>query len=89
MFVFNFSNRSIMSSAYSVTQNLGLLRSLRFPRAILPISISVASTIAYGPILIVMLMVVLVDAGLHLEPSPFFQSSLRSKLSLTSVSASS
>ena len=64
VFVFSFSNRSIMSSAYSVTQNLGLIRSLRFPRAILPISISVASTIAYGPILIVMLMVVLVDAGL-------------------------
>ena len=64
VFVFSFSNRSIMSSANSITQNLGLIRSLRFPRAILPISINVASTIAYGPILIVMLLVVLVDAGL-------------------------
>ena len=43
VFVFSFSNRSIMSSANSI---------------------NVASTIAYGPILIVMLLVVLVDAGL-------------------------
>lgn len=64
VFVYSFSQRSIMASAFAVTQNLGLIRSLRFPRALLPISVSVANTIAYGPVLIVMIGVVLLDAGL-------------------------
>jgi teichoic acid transport system permease protein len=38
IFVFQFSQRSITGGASAISKNLGLIRSLQFPRALLPIS---------------------------------------------------
>lgn len=63
VFVFNFSQRTIISGSTSIINNYGLIRSIRFPRALLPISTVVAQTLAFLPVLVVMFGVVLVDAG--------------------------
>ena len=58
VFVFFYSQRVISEAARSVVVNLGLIRTLRFPRATLPLSATVGQTMAFFPALTVMAAVV-------------------------------
>ena len=59
VFAFHYSQRVISDGARSVVSSMGLIRTLRFPRATLPLSNSVGQAVAFGPVLAVMLVVVL------------------------------
>jgi teichoic acid transport system permease protein len=56
VFCFGYMQRSITACASSITNNEGLIRSLSFPRAILPISAVVRETIAFGPSIVLVLV---------------------------------
>ena len=58
VFVFFYSQRVVSEVARSVVVNLGLIRTLRFPRATLPLSATVGQTMAFVPALTVMAAVV-------------------------------
>ena len=58
VFVFFYSQRVVSEAARSVVVNLGLIRTLRFPRATLPLSATVGQTMAFIPALTVMTAVV-------------------------------
>jgi teichoic acid transport system permease protein len=54
VFCFGYMQRSIRACASSIVNNEGLIRSLSFPRAILPISAVVRETIAFWPAVVLM-----------------------------------
>ncbi|MDX1620032.1 MAG: ABC transporter permease [Nitriliruptorales bacterium] len=60
IFTYTFLQKSTLSGASSIVNNLGLIRSLQFPRALLPVSAVFKEMLAYGTTLIVMLLVVVV-----------------------------
>lgn len=59
VFVFQFTQKSTTTAAKSLIRNRGLLRSISFPRALLPISSVVTEAMAFTMMLIVMLATVL------------------------------
>jgi len=59
VFAFHYSQRIISDGARSMVSSMGLIRTLRFPRATLPLSNSVGQAVAFGPVFAVMLVVVL------------------------------
>lgn len=48
VFVFHFTTKSINKGAKSLTSNEGLMRAIRFPRAILPLSVVLSEFMAFG-----------------------------------------
>jgi teichoic acid transport system permease protein len=54
VFIFQFSNRSAVSGSKSIISNEGLIRSVRFPRALLPISTVMEQAFAHVPAVIVL-----------------------------------
>lgn len=67
IFVFNYCQRAISGGASSIVGNVGLIRSLQFPRAVLPISAVVQQLFAFGSSAIVMLgMLLLTGEGVTL-----------------------
>jgi teichoic acid transport system permease protein len=68
VFSFGYMQRSITACASSIINNQGLIRSLSFPRALLPISAVVRETIAFGPSVVLMLVLVVVT-GEGIRPS--------------------
>ncbi|MFC2176786.1 ABC transporter permease [Actinomycetota bacterium] len=61
VFLFRFSQQATMAGARSLTSNESLIRSIRFPRAALPISAVSAEVIALVPALVVALMMALLS----------------------------
>lgn len=59
IFSFRFTQKSIQSGAKSLIDNEGLIRSIQFPRAVLPLSTVVKEVFALGPAAVVMLGVAL------------------------------
>ena len=59
VFVFFHSQRVISESTRSLVINVGLIRTIHFPRAVLPMSATVGQALAFIPIFIVMTVVVL------------------------------
>lgn len=59
IFTFHYSQRTIMAGAKSIIANEGLMRSIQFPRALLPISAVVGQTAAFAPAVVVMVVVAL------------------------------
>ena len=57
VFVFHQAQRTVSAGARSVVANVGLIRALRFPRAVLPIGSTIAQLISFAPVLVVMLVV--------------------------------
>jgi teichoic acid transport system permease protein len=57
---YNLSQRAVMGGAASIANNEGLIRSLQFPRALLPVSSVMRESIAFGSAAAVMLAVALV-----------------------------
>jgi teichoic acid transport system permease protein len=64
VFTYLFSNRMITNGAKSVSSSIGLVRAIRFPRAVLPLSTAVASVLRFGPNFLVMLVTVLAFGNL-------------------------
>ncbi|MDC5696748.1 ABC transporter permease [Intrasporangium calvum] len=60
IFLFSFIASSMTSGAKAITSNIGLVRSLRFPRAVLPIAVTVTQLIHVLPALGVLLLLMLV-----------------------------
>ncbi len=59
VFVFGFSSSAIMAGSRAITGNLGLIRSLHFPRAVLPLAVVFTELIALLPALAVLCGIVL------------------------------
>lgn len=59
VFVYSYSNRSVIAGASTISANEGLIRSLAFPRAVLPISAVIRETIAFLPALALMILLAL------------------------------
>lgn len=59
VFVFHFTRKSVQAGARSVVSNLELLRAVRFPRAILPLSAVIGEVIALIPAVVVLFMLLL------------------------------
>ena len=57
VFVFHQAQRTVSAGARSVVANVGLIRALRFPRAVLPVGSTIAQLISFAPVLVVMLVV--------------------------------
>ena len=64
VFTFFYSQRVISDGARSVVNSLGLIRTLRFPRATLPISNAVGQALSFGPVFAVMVVVVFAHGNL-------------------------
>ena len=48
VFAFGLTNRSVLAGATAVTSNAGLMRSMRFPRALLPVSAVFGRLLTFG-----------------------------------------
>lgn len=59
LFLFQYSTRSISTSARSMISNRNVLQAFRFPRATLPIAVNVREALSSVPTLIVMLLLVI------------------------------
>ena len=57
VFIFHYSQKTITGGAKSVVGNVGLIRSISFPRALLPLSSLIGQTLAFLPAIVLMLMV--------------------------------
>lgn len=57
VFVFQYSQKSITSGGYSVVKNIGLIRSIRFPRAVLPLSATAKQLWLHLPAVVIFLSV--------------------------------
>lgn len=60
VFTFRYSQKCAVDGASSISRNVGLMRSIAFPRAVLPISAVLGETLSFLPSLAVMLFVALV-----------------------------
>lgn len=59
VFVYQYSQRTAIAAAKSIPANEGLIRSIQFPRALLPISTVIGQTVAFMPAVAVMVVVAL------------------------------
>ena len=59
VFTFNFSQKSVIGGASTIVNNQGLIRSLQFPRALLPVATVIREALAYVSAAVVMFAVVL------------------------------
>jgi teichoic acid transport system permease protein len=58
IFLFQYSQKCTIQGAKSIVSNVGLIRSMQFPRAILPMSAVIQETVALVPALILMFVLV-------------------------------
>lgn len=61
VFLYQYTQKSTIQGAKSIVGNLGLIRSMQFPRAILPLSAVIQETISLMPALLLMLVVVVLS----------------------------
>ncbi len=57
VFMFRFFERSVLAGAHSLNKNMNLVRSVQFPRAVLPIAGVLAELTMLGPALLVMCVI--------------------------------
>lgn len=48
VFAFGLTNKCVLGGAISISRNQGLMRSIRFPRALLPVSVIVSKLLTFG-----------------------------------------
>lgn len=63
VFIFYYTSRSITAGARSIVANEAMMRSIRFPRAVLPVSAVLGEAISLGFSLVVMVLVTVVTGG--------------------------
>lgn len=56
VFLFHYMQRTVTAGAKSIVRNEGLIRSITFPRALLPLSSAVEQTLAFAPACLVMIL---------------------------------
>lgn len=61
VFTYQFMQKTITAGSRTISSNQGLIRSLQFPRALLPISTVLTGTLSYGSAFVVMVAVVLLS----------------------------
>lgn len=59
--IFRFSQNTIVGGCRCIPQNLGLIRSIQFPRALVPISVLLENLMALAPALGLVLVVAIID----------------------------
>jgi len=59
VFIYSYQQRGIIAGASSIVNNVGLIRSLQFPRAVLPASNVIREVLGFGSSLLVMVLVML------------------------------
>lgn len=64
IFHYQWSQKSIIGGARAITSNEGLIRSLQFPRALLPVATILRESMAFAPAMAVMLLIVLLNGRL-------------------------
>lgn len=64
VFTYSFAQRCITSGAGSIVSNLGLIRSLQFPRALLPLAAILRETMAFSWSAVVMVVVLIASGSL-------------------------
>ena len=64
VFVFSFTQKSVVTGSQSLTKNRGLIRSISFPRALLPITSVMTELLAFLPGLAVMFLTCLVTGAM-------------------------
>lgn len=68
IFTFHFFSGCLTHGAKAIKSNRGLVRTLHFPRAVLPLAAVIQQMLALGPIVVVMCAVVLIDGeGIHMS----------------------
>lgn len=67
VFMFRFFERSVMAGAHSLNKNMNLVRSVNFPRAVLPAAGVLAELTVLGPALVVMLVISYVSGFLPMS----------------------
>jgi teichoic acid transport system permease protein len=68
VFIYSYQQRAISAGASSIIGNLGLIRSLQFPRAVLPASTVIKEVLGFGSSLVVMVLVMAVTGeGFHVQ----------------------
>lgn len=60
VFFFQYSQRSMMSGARSMTTNRGLIRALQFPRALLVLTATIEQVLAFAPMVVILLVMAIV-----------------------------
>lgn len=65
VFIYSYLQRCITAGASSIVGNLGLIRSLQFPRAVLPASSVIKEILGFGTVLVVMLIVMAITGELY------------------------
>lgn len=60
IFTFNYTQKAVLSGGRTLASNIGLIRSLQFPRALLPMSSVLRETMAFSSAAVVMIAVVLI-----------------------------
>lgn len=61
VFTYQYAQKAITAGSRTISSNQGLIRSLQFPRALLPIATVLSGTLAYGSAFVVMVLVVLLS----------------------------
>jgi teichoic acid transport system permease protein len=59
IFIFHYCQRAITAGTTSIVSNIGLLRSLQFPRTLLPLSAVIQQTLGFGSSVAVMLLLLI------------------------------
>ena len=59
VFIYSYQQRAVVAGASSIIGNLGLIRSLQFPRAVLPTSVTIKEVLGFGSSFVVMVAVML------------------------------
>lgn len=65
---FTYIAKVIQSGARTVVNNLKLIQSIRFPRASLPLASTLSETIAHGPALVTMMLLVVLTSFVSTDP---------------------
>ena len=63
LFIFQFTQKSATDGAKSIVNNLGLLRAIKFPRAMLPITSTITESIAFWSSFVVIYFVAALSVG--------------------------
>ena len=64
VFTFNLTQRTVLAGAKSVSGNMGLIRSMRFPRAVLPISTVLSHAMTFvSEVMVLVLLVIVTGEG--------------------------
>jgi teichoic acid transport system permease protein len=69
VFTFHFTQRTVSAGATVVSENSGLIRSMWFPRTILPLQAVIGQTVAFVPAIGVMLLITVLN---RVVPTPYW-----------------